>query len=262
VDNNQDDVYSARHAELEAQFQGLPPAGSESYWRRIEEPDAANRLPLEVLARCFRERHFTDAEADADRIFIVILERVRRRIGGWARSIVAQATSGALGAEDLEQVCDIKLWEELVDEGQTFLLENFMHALRYICLHVGHSEMEKAGEWQRPGVEKSRRVPQGQIDSLHAEPQGMEELPLTERIPDEKAHDEIERANLSDLFDMVERLPRDERVIISDWLSGARTQEETAAKLSVTARTIRNRLKKILDDLRRNYHGGEGDGDD
>lgn len=263
MDNNQDDVYSARHAELEAQFQGLPPAGSASYWRRIEEPDAANRLPLEVLARCLRERHFAGAVADAERIFVIILERVRTRIGEWARSIAAQATSGALGAEDLEQVCDIKLWEELVDEGQTFLLENFMHALHYNCLHVGHSEMEKAGEWQRPGVEKSRRVPQGQIDSLHAEPQGMEELPLTERIPDEKAQVEIERADLSDLFDLVRQLPHDERIIIYDWLSGARTQEETAAALSVTARTIRNRMKTILDDLRRDYlGGGEGDDDD
>lgn len=262
MDNNQDDVYAARHAELEAQFQGLPPAGSESYWRRIEMPDAANRLPLEVLARCFRERHFAGFGEDAERILIVIMERIRNHVSWWARSIAARARSGSLDADDLEQVCHMKLWEELVSEGRTFLLENFRHKLDFICQHVQQSEMEKAGEWQRPGVETPQRVPRGQVESLQTEPQGMEELPLTERVPDEKAQEEIEKANLSDLFDLVDKLPPDERIIINDWLSGDRTQEETATTLSVTARTIRNRLKKILDDLRRDYHGGEGDGDD
>ncbi len=262
MDNNQDDVYAARRAELEAQFTGLPPAGSESYWRRVEEPDTANRLPLEVLARCFRERHFAGFADEAERILIVIIGRIRNRVSWWARSVAAQATSGSLDAEDLEQVCHMKLWEELVRDGRTFLLENFMHTLEYIWRHVEHGEMEKAGEWQRPGVEKPRRVPREQIESLQAEAPQAEETPLSDRIPDEKAQDGIERADLSDLLDLVNRLPPDQRLILHDSLSGERTQEETAALLSVEARTIRNRLKKIRDELRRNYQGGEGDGDD
>ena len=63
MDNNQDDVYAARRAELEAQFQALPPTGSGDYWRRIEEPDAERRLPLEVLAHCCRERNATGSFA-------------------------------------------------------------------------------------------------------------------------------------------------------------------------------------------------------
>ena len=69
MDNNQDDVYAARRAELEAQFQALPPTGSSDYWRRIEESDAERRLPLEVLARCCRERYAAGVTDDANRIF-------------------------------------------------------------------------------------------------------------------------------------------------------------------------------------------------
>lgn len=264
MDNQQDDRYAARRAELAAQFQSLPPAGSDGYWRHIEEPDTANRLPLEVLARCFRERHFAGIRGDAERIFKVIMERIRGRVGWWAKSIARQARSGSgsLEAEDLEQECHLKLWEELVSDDSTFLLESFMQGLHHICQHVGHGEMERAGEWRRPGVETPKRIPRGQLESLQAEPEGVGELPLSERTPDEKAQDEIEKATLSDLFDLVRQLPHDERIIIHDWLSGDRTQEDTAATLGVTARTIRNRLTKILDELRRNYRGGEGDGDD
>ncbi|HKW20729.1 MAG TPA: hypothetical protein VJO13_05085, partial [Ktedonobacterales bacterium] len=49
VQDTQDDPYAPRRAQFEAQFQALPPTGSGDYWRRIEEPIAEQRLPLEVL---------------------------------------------------------------------------------------------------------------------------------------------------------------------------------------------------------------------
>ncbi|MGE5335221.1 MAG: RNA polymerase sigma factor, partial [Nitrososphaerota archaeon] len=226
-------------------------------WQHIEESDTARRLPLEVLARCCRERLGAGAIDDAHRIFTVIMKQIRVHVGKWARSVASQARS-PLDPEDLEQVCYMKLWEELKGDGPIFLLENFMHKLDLIFKHVAHSEMEKAGEWQRPGVETPKRIPRKQVDSLQAVPAGTEELPLSELVPDERAQDELERVNLSDLFELVMSLPPDERIIIRDWLNGDRTQEETAAELSVTARTIRNRLKKIRDELRARYEGGRG----
>ena len=69
--------------------------------------------------------------------------------------------------EDLEQECYIKLWEELADDGPTFLLENFTFAFGRLRRHVAHDMMEQAGEWQRRGVERPTRIPRSEMDSLH-----------------------------------------------------------------------------------------------
>lgn len=261
VQDTQDDPFALRRAQLEAQFQALPPVGGSDYWRRIEEPIAEQRLPLEVLARCLRERIVAGVREDAERIYNVIAQRIKRKVGGWARSIASQARSGtgAQDPEDLEQGCYLKLWEELAGDGRTFLPENFMHGLERICQHVAHSEMERSGDWQRKGVKKPTRVPRGEMQRLPSTQEGEEDAQHGSQTEDATAQDAFDLAEYSDLFDTIRDLPADSRKILYDRFYRDRTQEETAADLGITDRTVRNRLKALLEDLRRRYQSGEED---
>jgi RNA polymerase sigma factor (sigma-70 family) len=261
VDVNHDDPHAPRRAQLDAQFHELPPAGSADYWRRIEESDVGQELPPEVLTRCLRERLAAGFVVDAHRIFGAIMRQIEVGVGKWAWSIARQAKSGMAPErhEELEQECYMKLWEELQGDGPTFLLENFDHKLDLICKHVQHSVMEKAGEWRRRGVEKPTRVPSGEIERIDVEPEGDGELPLAAQLASASAQQDINLAEYSDLLSQVEQLPPDERAIIQGLFYDGRTQEEIAADLGVTSRTIRNRLKKILRELLDGYQGGEED---
>jgi RNA polymerase sigma factor (sigma-70 family) len=261
VDEHQDAMYEARRADLDAQFQALPPVGSPGYWQRIEEQDATQqRLPLEVLARCFRERIGSGVVGDANRIFGVIMRRIQAKVRPWAQQIARMARSGMTDQrrEELEQECYMKLWEELGGNSRTFLLENFASGFTRLRQHVSHSYMQQESEWQRSDEVQPNRVPRAQVDSLDMALPSTEELPLSDLIGDPHAQDPFEQAELSDLMDQVRGLPPQERLILLHSLTGER-QEGTAARLGVTARTIRNRLKRILEELRRRYEGGEGD---
>jgi RNA polymerase sigma factor (sigma-70 family) len=261
VGNNQDDTFAVRRAELDGQFHALPPVGTGEYWRSIEGASDRQAMPLEVLTRCFRERNAVGAVADAERIFNVILRRVQSPVQQWAWAIAGRARSGmkAQLREDLEQECYMKLWEELASDGPTFLLENFAHALNRLRQHVAHDVMERAGEWQRRGVERPLRIPRSRTDSLQAEPQGEDEVPLGEQLADASAQDAFDRADLSDLLALLMTLPSDQRIIVHDRFWGGRSQEETAAQLGISDRMVRYRLKTILRELGVRYRGTEED---
>lgn len=259
MDNNQDDVYAARRAELEAQFQALPPTGSSDYWRRIEESDADRKLPLEVLARCCRERYAAGAFPDAERVFSVIIRQTEAQVGPWAWSIANQAKSGMKPQlqQELGQECYMKLWEELAHDDPAFLLVNFTTSFVRLRQHVAHNFMEKAGEWQRPGVAQPTRIPSSEMESLQAEPDGEDKEPLDARLEDTKAQDPFQQIELSHLLTLVRDLPEDQRTVILDRFWEGLTQAETAAKLGVSTRMVRYLLKKALRELGIHYGDGE-----
>lgn len=261
VADTQDDAYAARRADLDAQFRALPPAGTGAYWSRIEDTAQATALPLEVLARCLRERHVSSKVEDAHRIFDVVIKRIQGRTQAWARHI-AYTGSGTMRqqiAEELEQECDVALWQELVEEGPTFLLEQFAFGLTRLQQHVAHSVMQQAGEWTRPGVTTPTRVPRGQTDSIDVAPRSVDEVPLAEKVTDPAADQAFERAELSDLLELVARLAPEARALLYDRFWRGLTQEEIAAQAHVTSKTIYNRLKAILRQLGIRYRGGEED---
>ena len=261
VGDDQNDAYAVRRAELDEQFRALPPAGASEYWHSIEGAGAQQALPLEVLARCVRVRNAAGAVSDAERIFNVIWRRVQSPTQRWTWAIAGQARSGMTPQlrEDLEQECYIKLWEELTGDGPTFLLENFAFAFGRLRQHVAHDVMERAGEWQRRGVEMPQRIPRSRTDSLQTEPVREDEAPLSEQIADANTHDAFDRAELSDLLALVMTLPADQRTIIFDRFWIGRPQEETAAKLGISDRMVRYRLKTILRELGVRYRGAEED---
>jgi RNA polymerase sigma factor (sigma-70 family) len=262
VGNNQDDAYAVRRAELDTQFHALPPVGTAEYWRSIENAPAEQSLPLEVVTRCCRERLAAGAVRDSERIFECMVRRTARAMDIWAWRIARHARDKAQRQlrEDLEQECYMKLWEELADDGPTFLLENFAHALNRLQQHVAHDVMEKAGEWQRPGTATSSRVPRGKIASLQAEPGRDDEDPMPDRLADPAAEQAFERADLSDLRDLVTKLPPELRDLILDRFWRGISQEEIAAERNITARTVYNRLKAVRKQLGVRYAGDEGDG--
>ncbi len=259
--DTQEDVYAQRRAQLEAQFDALPPVGSGDYWRRIEEPTAARRLPLEVLARCLRERRATGAYPNAERIMNVILRRVQSQVRKWSWHIAGQARSGMKPElqQDLEQECYVKLWEELTDDvdDETFLLTHFEAAFLRLRQHVAHYAMEKAGDWQRPGVEKPTRVPRSEIDSLQAASESESDVSLGDQLEDTSAQAAFRQADISDLLEKVRELPEDQRTVVIDRFWENLTQDETAAKLGVSPRMVRYLLKKALRELGVRYSGGE-----
>lgn len=261
VGENQDDKYAARREELDAQFRALPQAGGVAYWHHIEDTDTGSALPLEVLARCYRERAAARAFRDVERIFEAILRRVQPRVQYWARKVAGTARSGMKPQlqDELEQQCYMKLWEELAGGGKTFLLESFVHTLSLRFKHVAREMMEQAGEWQRPGVETPTRIPRGETESLEAKPKGDDSVPLTEQIPDDTVQDAFDRVELSDLLALVMSLPEDQRTIILDRFFEGRSQEETAKTLHISDRMVRYRLKTILRELGVRYRGGEED---
>lgn len=258
-DNAQDDAYAVRRAQHDKQFHELPLAGAAAYWRRIEGADGAERAPLEVLTRCFRERTAAGVRQDADRIFNAIVLRVQAKTRQWASSIARQARSGMRSQlqEDLEQECYLELWQELEDTSPTYLLESFATAFTRIRQHVAHDVMVRAGEWRRFGVERPSRVPRQQTDSLYAQTADEDETQLLDQIGDPSAQEAFELADLSDLFELIRNLPQDERTLLYDRFWDGRSQAETAAKLGITDRMVRYRLKALLHELGVRYHGGE-----
>jgi RNA polymerase sigma factor (sigma-70 family) len=258
VANDQQDAYADRRAGLEARFAALPPAATPAYWHAIERTDESDALPLEVLARCFRERAARGTTGDTDRIFEVML----RRIGPVVRRAAARCVSPYLSsglAEEIEQESYVKLWQELGDPEKRFVLEHFPATLRRICQHASHDVMQKAGEWQRPDVAQPTRVPRGQMTSMDADPVGEGTVRLGESLPDAQAQAEFDRVELSDLLDIVRGLPPASRTLILDIYSRGLTQEEAAADLGITTRTVRNRLGAILHRLGLLYRGTEED---
>jgi RNA polymerase sigma factor (sigma-70 family) len=261
VENQQDDAYAVRRAELERQFLTLPPVNTPAYWRSIDGAGAQQALPLEVLARCFRDRSGAGAVRDAERIFNIIWRRVQSPVQQWAWKIASRARSGmkAQLQEDLEQECYIKLWEELAGDGPTFLLESFPFAFGRLRQHVAQDVMEREGEWQRRGVAQPTRIPRSHMDSSQANPAAEDEAPLVELVADASVQDAFDRADLSDLLALVMTLPQDQRTIILDRFWDGRSQEETAAKLGISDRMVRYRMKTILRELGVRYRGAEED---
>lgn len=259
MQDNQDDAYAPRREELETQFNALQPVGSGEYWQRIEAENTAQRLPLEVLARCLRERYAAGIQRDAERIMNVIWRQVQPKVHQWSLQKANYSRSGMKPQlqEDLEQECLFKLWQELVEDNPSFLLENFRVGFLRLRQHVAQSVMEKAGEWQRRGVDNPTRIPRSVMDSLQAKSDNEGEFSLDEQLVDEHAQAPFDRVDVSDLLEKVRSLPDNQRTVILDRFWEGLTQEETAAKLGISTRMVRYLLKKALRELGVDYGGGE-----
>lgn len=256
----QDDRYAARRAEMEQRFRSLQPAGTTGYWQCIEQSAAENALPLEVLARCVRERAQAGQMGHAKRVCGVILGRIMRGVQQRARS-TARASASRQKQEleqELEQECYAQLWKELIDPEPTWFHEHFAHALKRLMDHAEHSVMEHEGLWKRPGVDTPKRVPIKTQDSLEKKIAPEEETTLGENIADPQAAEAYEKVELeADIAALKAALKPEDYQLIHDLFWGGLTQEEVAERLQITDKTVRNRLKRIVRQLRTDFLGGE-----
>ncbi|HLJ82148.1 MAG TPA: sigma-70 family RNA polymerase sigma factor [Ktedonobacterales bacterium] len=254
----QDDPHAARRAEMEQTFQSLPAAGTPDYWRRIEQATPDTALPLEVLARCVRERAHAGALDASRRICRALLERIQRTVQHRMQSTARPYEHGQQHelASDLAQECYVQLWKELVDPEPTFLCEHFMHALKRLMDHVEHSIMEHEGYWKRRDVETPKRVPIKEQDSLDKPIAPGEQRTRGQTLPDPA--DDYRRVDLeTDIAALLDALQPEDRNLLHNLFWSELTQEQVAERLGITDRTVRNRLNRILDRLRNDYLGGE-----
>ena len=252
VEAEQDDYVAARRAAFEQQFQALPAAGTAAYWQRVE-PAGTGALPLEVLSRCLRERLHAGAGEDAKRLFTVLWLRIQPDVQFWVQRIEGQYRDGKRLdiAQELEQGCAIALWEELFEEGPTFLLEHFGYALNFMEMHVAQAVLEKEGLRKRHGVKRPTRTPRQIIDSIKTQRESEDELPLGDMLADPKAETAIEQiAFFLDLIPLLEKLKPEQRIVIYlRYLQGL-TPQEIAEELDLTDRAVRYRIEGALAQLR------------
>lgn len=261
VGDTQDDAYTVRRAQLDSQFHALPRPRTSDYWLLIEHAPGGQERPLEVLARCLRERRTAGARSDEERVYAVILGRIQEQTRAWARKIAGMARTQDQHelAEDLAARCYVAVWQELDDDGPTFLLEAFMHALGRIQQHVAHAVMEQAGEWQRRGVTTPTRIPRGELQRLESGA-GMDdaEIATLTTVEDPAAAEAFETfERTSDVGALLSTLDPDDRRLVYDAFYRGLTQQQIAEQLHVTDRTVRNRLTRVLQRLRARYLGGE-----
>lgn len=257
----QDDPHAARRAEMEQTFQSLPAAGTPDYWRRIEQATRETALPLEVLARCVRERAHAGARDQASRVFHVILGRIQRTVQVHVKATVRRSAGRDKEelARDLEQEYYKNIWKELIDNEPTWFYESFTHRLERVMSHAAHSFMEREGLWKRRNVATPHRVPAIEQESLDRPISPSGQVPLSHLIPD-PTDGAYARVDLeTDIAALLEALQPEDRDLLRDLYWSELTQEQVAERLDVTDRTIRNRLTRILKQLREEYLGGEED---
>lgn len=262
VADDQDARYAARQAGIEQAYAYLPVPGTQAYWQAIEGAQG-EALPLEAVVRCYRERDAAGAHDAADRIYALVQGRSQRPTQFWARKIARHAPPHARNEleEELEQACYVELWRVMSDPGQTFILVNFRHMLECIQDHVAHAVMEQRGYWKRRGVGTPRRVPQQLIDSADRPARATDEPDAAAiPVPDPRAEEAFEHAELAaDVQALLAALLPEDRALLVDLFWSGLTQDEVAAKLHITDRTVRNHLTRIYPRLRQMLTGEEED---
>jgi RNA polymerase sigma factor (sigma-70 family) len=106
----------------------------------------------------------------------------------------------------------------------------------------------------------SVRVPSRKIGSLQAEPTHADAEPIADKLADPAAANAVESADLSDLRDLVTKLPPEQRELILDRFYRDLSQEELAAERNISTKTVYNRLKAVFRQLGVRYAGDGGGG--
>jgi RNA polymerase sigma factor (sigma-70 family) len=236
---------------LGAQFDSLPAAGTPGYWRRLQPVAGEAALPLEVLARCLRERYTAGYSTEAHRIFRVLLGRVQRQVGEWSATVASHSAAARRQhvQDDLAQECYLGLWQSLTAGDFTMWGVAFRAKMASLQSHTAHQYMERSGFWTRPGVSRPTHVPADVQQSLEAPGDGSV-LPLSDQLVDADAGHAFDHVEYSDLIALMRRLSAPKRIVVYWRFWQGRSQEEIAKELRIAPRTVRDREKRALGELR------------
>ena len=232
-------------------FQALPRYASREFWQAVATPE----MPLEVLVRCVR---YADACADLpgrDRLLEIIIKRTQAANEIWARRVARSAMSygmhdiQAIAADIYADLCE-RVVRALLDTRRLFWEENFVHCLYYERKHVYAAWSVREGLQQAPCVSKGVRVPRMLVSSLEVLADRVAMKSEVIDVEDTRAQRHLADCETSDLLRYVCRLPLECKAAVLLYFWEGYAVREVAQLLSVTERTVRNRLRKACELLR------------
>jgi RNA polymerase sigma factor (sigma-70 family) len=239
-----------RRAALAEMYSGLPPYASAAFWSAIEDPT----FPLEILVKILRTAIASGDEQGRRRVMEWIIVRTQAMNLLWAQRVLQmlslQVDERSILARDLCADLQECMMRALADSGRLFWEENFLHCLYFERKHVYHTFLMREGLWQKPSVSRSVRIPRALIASLDRllQPPDHDQPPL--EIEDESVQRMFLSVERSDLLQTVLCLPDKLKAVILLIFWEGRSEKETAQILSITDRTVRNRLQDALAVLR------------
>lgn len=252
----QEAKFQARRARLAGLYRALPPFGSTDFWRLLEQgEEEAQGLPLEVLVRILREQAIGREDIQAQRrIFAVIIARLQYSNERWIHAVLSgeRLPSGewqAFAADLYADLCE-QLLRAFLDPNQRFWEEAFHHCLRFTRRHVYKSFLSREGYWRKTTPGPGQRVPHTLLESLERVRWGKEHGDEWD-IPDEQAEQAFLLVEQRETASLLYHLPEHLRTIV--WLIFWEdcSTKRVSELLGISDRTVRNRLRAALAQLRR-----------
>lgn len=244
---------------LAREIVALPRWGSPALWSRLRSHDPQTSASSGVLVSYLRLAMRRGEQQAARELFVLLLGRVERINRQWALQAIARTPSlrGEFSAsvrDDLLQELALHLWDEVALQRDEAWEIYFTRALGFAQRHVATAFMERNGYWIAPDVRAPSRGTAIPFSRLAAR------CEADERAGDEwpqlaAPEDGMVAAELADLRELVERLPKRQRaIIIMRYWQDAR-ESEIAATLGVTPRAVRAMLARAYTRLRAAYEG-------
>jgi RNA polymerase sigma factor (sigma-70 family) len=248
-------------ATLARLYLALPTYGSTAFWRLLEGGQEDGRaLPLEMLVKVLREALASEDKHTERRLFEIIIARLQRANEQWVKQALASTRLLAdeqqmLAADLYADLCE-HLLRVLRDPEQRFWEEHFQHSLRFARKHVYERFMRLEGHWQKLTPGPGKRVPHTLVGSLERA-EWRDEFDEPADIYDERAEEALLAVEREDLIALVMRLPAYLRAVV--WLVfwEGHTMKSVGGLLNVSERTVRNRLRVALAELRQALTAGQ-----
>lgn len=239
-----------RRLALAEVYSALPPYASAAFWSAVEDPT----LPLEILVKILRAAIASGDEQGRCRVMEWIILRTQAMNLLWAQRVLQmlslQLDERSVLARDLCADLHECMMRALADAERLFWEENFLHSLYFTRKHVYRSFLMREGLWSKPSASRGMRIPRALVASLDRllQPLDHDRQPLD--IEDEGVQTLFLSVERSDLLQTVLCLPDKLKAVILLIFWEGRSEKETAQVLSISDRTVRNRLQNALKILR------------
>ncbi|MGZ3677066.1 MAG: RNA polymerase sigma factor [Ktedonobacterales bacterium] len=273
----------AARARLAAELQELPGWDTPQLWARVYSPVPHQAVSFGALVHLIRVALRRNEGRTARELFVLLLERTEGLNRRWAEQAVRRTPglrgpAGLVVREDLRQELTLRLWESVALGGGEAWELFFQRSLAYAQRHTAISYMEQRGYWNHRTTAKRAGHPIAASISAHSTlgatsgtlvaedmwgRRGSDVGDATYEVSMLRALDiaapggDFAAADLTDLRELVTRLPREQRiaVVLRHWQQAS--EAEIAETLGVTTRTVRNYLQRAHQRLRMWYEGTE-----
>lgn len=248
-ERNDAEFVSHRRRAFAHLYTTLPEYGTPAYWHAIETEDAndvQSALPLEVLVLSLRTAIERRDGEGRNRIMTQIIRRTQKYNEDWASNALKVLHIPA--GERREVVRDLfadlyeRIMRALIDPERVFWEENFQHCLRFERMHVFQALLMREGWWKHQG----ERIPRNLLESLDVAPHSTSGERREIAIEDEQAQKDLLAVELSHVPLILLRLPESLQSVLVLLFWEGKTEKDVASLLSITDRTVRNRLRRAL----------------